>query len=194
MPIRCARTDHVGLAPIVQIGGSARSTAERSGHGPSRPRRRKRHTVVIIGVVVGVARSHQLMASASAVMRSRSSAMNSACVPPPRAKQNFQSSAAVRWVVVDRLIHGVGVDLSGAVAVDRCPDVAEQFGQLRLVVGADPFTRGAPFGIRGHDGDATVSGRGGRDQSSPVVPDAGADQPGAGAPGKPGWRSRHRRR
>ena len=104
--------------------------------------------------------------------------MNSACVPPPRAKQNFQSSAAARWVVVDRLIHGVGVDLSGAVAVDRCPDVAEQFGQLRLVVGADPFTRGAPFGIGGHDGDATVSGRGGRGQSSPVVPDAGADQPG----------------
>src|SRR5215471_2407854 len=55
-------------------------------------------------------------------------------------------------VVVDRLIHGIGVDLAGAVAVDRCPDVAEQFGQLRLVVAADPFPRGAPFSIRGHDG------------------------------------------
>jgi hypothetical protein len=29
-------------------------------------------------------------------------------------------------VVVDRLIRGIGVDLAGAVAVDRCPDVAEQ--------------------------------------------------------------------
>jgi hypothetical protein len=47
-------------------------------------------------------------------------------------------------VVVDRLIHGIGVDRAAAVTVNRCPDVAEQFGQLRLVVGADPFTRSAP--------------------------------------------------
>jgi hypothetical protein len=32
--------------------------------------------------------------------------------------------------------------------------VAEQFGQLRLVVGADPFPRSPPFGFRAHD--ATV--------------------------------------
>ena len=57
-------------------------------------------------------------------------------------------------VVVDRLIHGIGVDFTGAVAVDRCPDVAEQSGELRLVVGANPFMHGAPFGFRGHD--ATV--------------------------------------
>jgi len=31
-------------------------------------------------------------------------------------------------IVVDRLIHGIGVDLAGAIAVDRCPDVAEQLG------------------------------------------------------------------
>jgi hypothetical protein len=61
-------------------------------------------------------------------------------------------------VVVDRLIHGTGVDFAGAVAVDRCPDVAEQFGQLRLVVGAHPFTRGAPSGIRGHDGTLPCPG------------------------------------
>jgi hypothetical protein len=45
--------------------------------------------------------------------------------------------------MMDRLIHGIGVDLADAVAVDRCLDVAEQLGQLRLVVGADPFPRGA---------------------------------------------------
>ena len=57
-------------------------------------------------------------------------------------------------VVVDRLIHRIGVDLASAVAVYHCPDVAEQSGELRLVVGAYPFLRGAPFGFRGHD--ATV--------------------------------------
>jgi hypothetical protein len=48
---------------------------------------------------------------------------------------------------VDGLIRGIGIDLAGAVAVGRCPDVAEQSGQLRLVVGADLFMRGAPFGF-----------------------------------------------
>lgn len=35
-------------------------------------------------------------------------------------------------VVVDGLIHGIAVDFVGAVAVDRCLDVAQQFSQLRL--------------------------------------------------------------
>ena len=35
-------------------------------------------------------------------------------------------------VVVDRLIHGAGVDLAGPVAAGRRGDVAEQLGQLRL--------------------------------------------------------------
>jgi hypothetical protein len=65
-------------------------------------------------------------------------------------------------VVVDGLIHGIGVDLAAPVAVDRCPDVAEQLGQLRLVVGADPFTRGAAFGFRGHDGTVPCSRQTGR--------------------------------
>jgi hypothetical protein len=72
-------------------------------------------------------------------------------------------------VVVDRLIHGIGVDLAGAVTVDRCPDVAEQFGQLRLVVGADSFTRGAPFSIRGHDGTVPCPGQADRGPGSPAV-------------------------
>jgi hypothetical protein len=60
-------------------------------------------------------------------------------------------------VVVDGLIHGIGVDLAGALTAGRCPDVAEQSGELRLVVGADPFMRGAPFGFGAHD--ATVPRR-----------------------------------
>jgi hypothetical protein len=77
-------------------------------------------------------------------------------------------------VVVDRLIHGRGVDLAGAVAADRCPEVAEQFGQLRLVAGADPFTQRAVRLSRPRwDGTvfqpAPAAGRG-----SPAVPDAGA--------------------
>jgi hypothetical protein len=59
-------------------------------------------------------------------------------------------------VVVDGLIRGMGVDLAGAVAVDLCPDVAEKSGQLRFVVGAHAFARGAPLGFGGHDRDGTV--------------------------------------
>jgi hypothetical protein len=59
-------------------------------------------------------------------------------------------------VVVDRLIRGIGVDLAGAVAVDLCRDAAEKSGQLRFVVGAHAFARGAPLGFGGHDPDGTV--------------------------------------
>jgi hypothetical protein len=50
--------------------------------------------------------------------------------------------------VVDGLIHGIGIDLAGAVSL---PYVAEQSGELRVVAGADPFVRGAPFGFRAYD-------------------------------------------
>ena len=60
-------------------------------------------------------------------------------------------------VVVDRLIHGIGIDLAGAVAVDRCRNMGQQLGQLRLVVGAHAFACGAPFGTGAHDRDGTVS-------------------------------------
>ena len=46
-------------------------------------------------------------------------------------------------VVVDLFVHVAGVDLAGTVAVDGCPDVAEQLSQLRLIVGADAFARRA---------------------------------------------------
>jgi hypothetical protein len=59
-------------------------------------------------------------------------------------------------VVVDRLIRGIGIDLAGAVAVDLCPDVAEKSGQLRFVVGAHAFARGAALGFGGHDPDGTL--------------------------------------
>lgn len=101
------------------------------------------------------------MVSALAVMWSSSPAMNSACVPPPREKQNFPQFPCSAVIAVDRLIHGVGVDLAGSVAVDRRSDMAEQLGQLRLVVGAHAFARGAALGFGAHDQDATVfrSGR-----------------------------------
>ena len=78
-------------------------------------------------------------------------------------------------IVVDRLVNGIGVDLADAVAVDSCPDVAEQPGQLQLMVGAHAFARDAPFGFRAHDQDGTVL-EPGRTQTwgSPAVTDAGA--------------------
>ena len=72
-------------------------------------------------------------------------------------------------VVVDRLIHGIGVGLTGAAAAGRCPDVAEQPGQLRLVAGADPFMRGAPFGFRGLEATVPCSSQPGRGPGSPPV-------------------------
>src|SRR5580700_2042352 len=42
------------------------------------------------------------------------------------------------------------------VAVDLCPDVAKKSVQLRFVVGAHAFARGAPLGFGGHDPDGTV--------------------------------------
>jgi integrase len=45
----------------------------------------------------GVARSHQSMVSALPAMWSSRPAMNSAWLPPPREKQNFQSSPPARW-------------------------------------------------------------------------------------------------
>ncbi len=50
-------------------------------------------------------------------------------------------------VMVDCLIRGIGVDLAGALAVDPCADAAEKSGQLRFVVGAHAFARGAPLGL-----------------------------------------------
>jgi hypothetical protein len=94
--------------------------------------------------------------------------VNSAWVPPPRAKQNVQCRGGP-VVVVDRLIHGIGVDLAAAVAAGRCPDVAEQPGQLRLVVGADPFMSGAPFGFGARDATVPCSSQTGRGPGSPAV-------------------------
>src|SRR6516165_3120762 len=73
------------------------------------------------------------------------SSASTASLPPSIPHQN-------------RLVHGVGVDLAAAVAVEGCPDVAEQPGQLRLMVGAHAFAGGAPFGFGAHDRDGTVSG------------------------------------
>jgi len=87
--------------------------------------------------------------------------MNSAWVPPPGEAESPEFCGGP-VVVVDRLIHGIGVDLAGAVAVDRRRDVAEQLGQLHLMVGADPFARGAPFSVRGHDGTVPYPGQSGR--------------------------------
>jgi cytochrome P450 len=75
---------------------------------------------------------------------------------PAASEAELPESCGGAVVVVDRLIYGIGIDLAGAVAVDRCRDVAEQFGQLRLVVGAHAFARGVSFGLGAHDQDGTV--------------------------------------
>jgi len=54
-------------------------------------------------------------------------------------------------VVVDRFVHGVSVDLAGAIAIHRHCDLGKQSGQLRLVVSAHPFAGGPPFSFGAHD-------------------------------------------
>ena len=53
-------------------------------------------------------------------------------------------------IVVDRLIDGVGIDLAGAVAVDRYRDVLDKMGQLRLVIPGYAFARCPAFGLSTH--------------------------------------------
>jgi hypothetical protein len=77
-------------------------------------------------------------------------------------------------VVVDGLIYGIGVDLAGAVAVERCPDVAEQFGQLRLVVGATRSRATRRSAFVATMGRYRVPARPAAGPGSPAVPDAGA--------------------
>ena len=55
-------------------------------------------------------------------------------------------------IVVDRLVDGVGVDLAGAVAVDRGRNVFDELTQSRLVVGGYAFARGPAFGLRPDSG------------------------------------------
>jgi hypothetical protein len=65
-------------------------------------------------------------------------------------------------VMVDRFVHGVGVDLTGPVTIHRCCDLGKQSGQLLLVVGAHTFAGGSPFSFGAHDLDGTVSWPAGR--------------------------------
>jgi hypothetical protein len=53
--------------------------------------------------------------------------------------------------VVDRLVQGARADLASPVTIDRHHDVRQQFGQLRLMVGAHTFAGGLPFGLGTHD-------------------------------------------
>ena len=96
------------------------------------------------------------MVSASAVMRSRrpGDELDVSAAAPGEAELPQIRGGTV--VVVDHLSRNIGVDLAGAVAVDLCPDVAKKSGQLRFVVGAHAFARGAPPGFGGHDPDGTV--------------------------------------
>ena len=54
-------------------------------------------------------------------------------------------------IVVDRLVDGVGVDLAGAVALERGRNVFDKRGQLRLV-GGYAIAHGPAFGLRPHSG------------------------------------------
>jgi hypothetical protein len=96
--------------------------------------------------------------------------------PPAAGETEFPEFSGGTVIVVDRLIHGIGVDLAGAIAVDRCRDMGQQLGQLRLVVGAHAFACGAPFGTGAHDRDGTVSQPGrARARCSPALTEAGVD-------------------
>ena len=93
--------------------------------------------------------------------------------PPAAGETELLEVPGGTVIVVDRLIYGIGVDLAGAVAVDRSRDVAEQLGQLRLVVGAHTVPRGAPVGLGAHARDGTVFEPAGCGHGSLAATDAG---------------------
>jgi hypothetical protein len=148
---------HHGQASIRRVGALNCCEEWPRSVTAAAPQREPR-TVVIIGVVAVGSRSHQSIASALAVMRSRRPAVNLAWVAPTVGEAELPQFCGGAVVVVDRLIHGIGVDLAGLVAVDRRQDVAEQFGQLCLVVDADPFPR-APLGLVATVGRCRVPAR-----------------------------------
>jgi hypothetical protein len=60
-------------------------------------------------------------------------------------------------IVVDRLVDGVGVDLAGAVAVERGRNVFDELTQSRLMIGGYAFARGSAFGLRSPQRDDTAT-------------------------------------
>jgi hypothetical protein len=99
----------------------------------------------------GVERSHQSMVSASAAIRSRDASYQLIVAAPAAGEAELPEFPGCAVIVVDRFVHGVGVDLAGPVTVHRRCDVGKQSGQLRLVVGAHTFAGGPPFSFRTHD-------------------------------------------
>src|SRR5262249_42450116 len=92
--------------------------------------------------------------------------------PPAAGEAELPEFPGGAVIVVDRLVDGVGVDLAGAVTVEGCPPMAVPLGQLRLMVGAHPFARGAPFGFGAHGRDGSVFGPGGTQARPSAVTDA----------------------
>src|SRR5215467_14686947 len=115
---------------MATVPGSLGAHCERDRSGAGRDRWRRR----------GVADSQQSMSSASAG-HAVEQVGNELGVHPRRGTNRTSRVTGGTVIVVDRLIHGIDVDLAGAVAVHRIRDVAEQPGRLRLVVGAHACAR-----------------------------------------------------
>jgi hypothetical protein len=60
---------------------------------------------------------------------------------PAAGPAELPQLAGSSLIVVDHLVNGVGVDLAGAVALERGRNVFDELGQSRLVVGGYAFAR-----------------------------------------------------
>jgi hypothetical protein len=60
-------------------------------------------------------------------------------------------------VVMNRLIYGVGVDLTGAIPIQRIGDMLDEVGQSRLVVGSYEGARSLSLCLAAHGGHVTLA-------------------------------------
>ena len=58
---------------------------------------------------------------------------------------------------MNRLVYGVGVDLTGAIPIQLFGDMLDEIGQSRLVVGSYEGARSLPLCLAAHDGHVTLA-------------------------------------
>jgi hypothetical protein len=60
-------------------------------------------------------------------------------------------------VLMNRFVHGVGVDLTNAIPIQLFGDMLDQVGQSRLVVGSYKDPRSLPLCLAAHGGYVTLA-------------------------------------
>ena len=84
-------------------------------------------------------------------MSRKARAVNSTPAPLPPSQQNFHSSRGA-VVLMDDVVDGEGVELTGAEAIDGLGNVLDELAEARLVVAGDQRSVGLALTLRTHVG------------------------------------------